>query len=159
MDVKTLKATRAAKLHALDCLGTKLNRAEDEDPNDILLFESLKEELARLDTQIEKANAATAERARRAVPIYDPTRTSAATPRRPMNLRSFKDFTDARGSVVRADEQAYLCGKWLAGTIFGHGPILDWCRERGIKVKAQTESPNTAGLAVRWCRNSGRIQL
>src|SRR5262245_35030843 len=115
MDLRKLKSERAAKAHALETLARKLD--EHETAEDLLLFEHIKNQVPEIDRKIK---AETAQLAKRAVPLYDPSATSRAAPRRTMNLRSFKDYTDARGTLVRADEQAYGFGKWLFGCVFGH---------------------------------------
>jgi HK97 family phage major capsid protein len=138
-----LKAKRTALMAAADAAKQRLDAQAIEDPDLILKFEQLKDDIKALDAEI---RADTVQRAKRAVPVaYDPTNLPRRHPRRAMNLRSFKDTVDAHGVVVRADEQAFRFGKFLYGTIFNHGPSQDWCRERGIMTKAQVEGVNSSG--------------
>jgi HK97 family phage major capsid protein len=143
MNLAQLKSKRAAMLQALEAMHRKSEF--DDSPDRILNFQKVKEDIALLDAQIKKTEDAE-RRAKLAVPVaYDP---STATTRRPMNLRSFKDYTDSHGITVRADEQAYSVGKFIAASLFDHQPSREWCRNHGIAVKAQIEGTNAAGGAL-----------
>jgi HK97 family phage major capsid protein len=133
MDIRKLKAARSARYHAIEVLAKKLDRANVEDANDLLLFESLKGDLATLDAQIRSANA---ERARTAVPVYDPTSVSSPTLRRNLTVRSFKD-----------EATAYRAGRFL-WSVLGHEPSRQWLRNSGIAIKAQTEGTGAAGAVL-----------
>lgn len=45
----------------------------------------------------------------------------------------------------KTNEEAYRAYKWLAGTLFSHGPSRDWCREHGMESRVMTEAVNTQG--------------
>jgi hypothetical protein len=58
MGINKLKSARSAKLHALDVLAKKLDRATIEDADDLLLFEELKSDLAsRADQEAARCRA------------------------------------------------------------------------------------------------------
>jgi HK97 family phage major capsid protein len=52
-------------------------------------------------------------------------------------LRAFK------GKNKEAD--AYKAGRWLMATIMGDAGSRQWCRDKGIEIRVQTEGVNTAG--------------
>src|SRR5262249_27847145 len=79
----------------------------------------------------------------------DPADLPRRTPRRSYALKNFKDATDARGVVIRADEQAHGFGKFLSASIFGNERAREWCRMHGVPVeKAQIEGTTGAGGAL-----------
>jgi HK97 family phage major capsid protein len=141
--INSLKAKRASKNHLLETVADRLN--ETNDPQDLILFDQVKGEIAALDSQIRTLEAA-ALRAKRATPVeYDPTNLPRRQARRAMKLRSFKDTVDKHGVTVRGDEQAYRFGKFIAATVLGRESDREWCEARGISVKAQTEGVNSQG--------------
>jgi HK97 family phage major capsid protein len=149
MNLKKLKSARGVKAHALQTLGAKMLQSDVDDAGDVLLFDSIDKDIAKLDAEIRSAEDAE-RRAKKAVPVpYDPTNLLHRQPRRAMNLKSFKDMTDDRGLTVRADEQAYRAGRFLAATVLGHEPSAEWCQQRGIAVtKAQTEGVSSQGAVL-----------
>jgi len=52
-------------------------------------------------------------------------------------LRAFKG--------PKADANAYTAGKWLLATIMGDNVSRQWCRDRGVEIRVQTEGINAAG--------------
>ena len=52
-------------------------------------------------------------------------------------LRAFKG--------PKAEANAFTCGKWLLATIMGNAEARQWCNERGVEIRVQTEGVNTAG--------------
>ncbi len=52
-------------------------------------------------------------------------------------LRAFK------GPKANAD--AYAAGKWLLATVMGNQDARQWCRDKGVELRVQTEGINAAG--------------
>jgi HK97 family phage major capsid protein len=52
-------------------------------------------------------------------------------------LRAFKG--------PKAEADAYTSGRWLMATIMGDARSRQWCNDRGVEVRVQTEGVNTAG--------------
>ncbi|KKM00377.1 hypothetical protein LCGC14_1805030 [marine sediment metagenome] len=52
-------------------------------------------------------------------------------------LRAFKG--------ENAERNAYYSGKWLMATIMGDAAARQWCRDKGMEIRVQTEGVNTAG--------------
>ncbi|MHC4193864.1 MAG: phage major capsid protein, partial [Planctomycetota bacterium] len=52
-------------------------------------------------------------------------------------LRAFKG--------PNAERDAYHSGKWLLATIMGNAEARQWCRDKGMEIRVQTEGVNTAG--------------
>jgi HK97 family phage major capsid protein len=52
-------------------------------------------------------------------------------------LRAFKG--------PKAEVNAYTAGKWIMATIMGDAASRQWCRDRGVEIRVQTEGINTAG--------------
>lgn len=52
-------------------------------------------------------------------------------------LRAFKG--------KNADADAYISGKFLLATLMGNAGARQWCRDRGIEIRVQTEGINAAG--------------
>ena len=52
-------------------------------------------------------------------------------------LRAFKG--------PKAEANAYTAGKWLMATIMGDAASRQWCRDRGVEIRVQTEGINAAG--------------
>jgi len=53
------------------------------------------------------------------------------------SLRAFRSKT--------AEADAYTAGKWLMATIMGDATSRQWCRDKGIEMRVQTEGVATAG--------------
>lgn len=60
-------------------------------------------------------------------------------------MKAFKDRRTPNGRVIRAEDAAYATGMWLKASIWNHQSALDWCLQRGISTKAQSEGVDSAG--------------
>lgn len=47
-----------------------------------------------------------------------------------------------------AEYDAYLCGQWLAATLFGNQKAAEWCKAHGVESLAMETSDNTKGGAL-----------
>jgi HK97 family phage major capsid protein len=45
----------------------------------------------------------------------------------------------------KAEANAYKSGRWLMATVMGDAASRQWCRDRGVEIRVQTEGINTAG--------------
>jgi len=45
----------------------------------------------------------------------------------------------------KAEANAYTAGKWLLATVMGDAAARQWCRDRGVEIRVQTEGVNSAG--------------
>jgi len=45
----------------------------------------------------------------------------------------------------KAEANAYTAGKWLMATVMNDASARQWCRDRGVEMRVQTEGINTAG--------------
>lgn len=52
-------------------------------------------------------------------------------------LRAFKG--------PKAEANAYISGKWLMATVMGDAAARQWCRDKGVEIRVQTEGVNAAG--------------
>ncbi len=60
-------------------------------------------------------------------------------------MKAFKDRRTANGRIVRAEDAAFATGMWAKATIWSHQSAIDWCAQRGISTKAQSEGVDSAG--------------
>jgi HK97 family phage major capsid protein len=107
-----------------------------------------KAKVDRCRTAVQETEDALQRSALMAGPALEDQRRSLVQHRRPLysGLKAFKDFKDDRGTLVRADEQAYRVGQFVLATVFGIEGSQKWCKDNGIILtKAQSEGVNSAG--------------
>lgn len=123
--------------------------------DDASAFETKKVELNAAKAKIDRCRSAVQETedalqrsALMAGPALEDQRKALVSQRRPLysSLKSFKDIKDDRGTVIRAEEQAYRVGQFILASMFENEKAAGWCRENGIILtRAQSEGVNSAG--------------
>lgn len=109
---------------------------------------SAKAKVDRCRFSVNETEEALQRKALTAAPLLDDQRRSLIQHRRPLysRLKNFKDFTDDRGTLVRAEDQALRVGQFILATVYGVEKSATWCRDNGIALtKAQSEGVNSAG--------------
>lgn len=134
-----LAKDRQAQFDIMVAADDKL-KAGGDDPLVMAAYQAAKAKVKDYDRQI-------ALQAKRAVPVdaYDPFNIPRRQVRRSYNLKGYKDRTDERGVVHRADEQAYCDGRLFDAILTGRPSSVEFCRERGMLTKAQNEGTGSAG--------------
>jgi HK97 family phage major capsid protein len=141
-----LRAKHAEKIEALVAINQKMS-ADDYVPDKTheLAFAELEKETADLKAKIDQTEKVASYK----LSISKPHDTNGsgnrvfAQPRkRYAKLKAF------RGED--AEENAYKCGKWVKGFVFGNSDARQWCHDNGVidddvVTKAESEGINTAG--------------
>ena len=147
MKIAELRAKRAERVDDLAALVDVMGAADYvEDKANDAKYDAVKAEIADFDKKIERS--VEADRLKASVAAQVEVRASVhAEPRvRFSGLKAFKDRADERGTLVRAEDQAFRTGKFLLATLFDSKSAAEWCKQNGIAVtKAQSEAVNSAG--------------
>ena len=133
--MQSLKSERARLLDALGALSDRLDECEDAAAEAIMLraYEDTRKKIEALDVKIKRHGIDQDFLAARAIATGEER--AITEPRRGAPLRAFKD----------QPEQAHGFGQFLMASIYGSKAAANWCRERGITVKALAEGTNTGG--------------
>ena len=146
--ISELKSHRRVMLEALTALVAKMCGAGYiENASDLKDHQWLLDEIAAIDVQLPRAEEDLRKRMGRAIVAPGQER-DHAKPRRGPPLKAFKDGVDERGTLIRAEESAYSFGQFLLATCYDSQPAREWCRSRGIAIKAQAEGVNATGGAL-----------
>lgn len=54
-------------------------------------------------------------------------------------------FRSGKLQAFKRDVDAYTTGKFLLATLMNNAPARQWCRDKGVEMRVQTEGINTAG--------------
>lgn len=76
-----------------------------------------------------------------------PIETKAVTPKAVIDFPRISSVKNFHGEVAgrKAEERAYRFGKWLTASLVGDSKSVQFCKDNGIEIKAQSEGTNTAG--------------
>lgn len=70
-----------------------------------------------------------------------------ASPR--YDSRSLEPFKKGAASVQQAEERAFSAGQWALAAIYGSEAARNWCKEKGLDVRAMSEgAPSGGGYLV-----------
>jgi len=147
MNIADLRKKRAAAYDSFKALADKETLTPEEQKS----YDDGKQAIAEIDAQIARTLEAQDIAARGAVPVEGQEQVqralpAAARPVRYSGLKSFKDFTDSRGVICRAEDQAYRAGQFILATIYDIDEAKSWCRDNGIAItRAQAEGVNSVG--------------
>src|SRR5579871_6071573 len=87
-----------------------------------------KSKVARLQDAVNEHTEALERSARLAMPALEEGRRAVLAQRRPLysRLKAFKDYSDDKGVVIRAEEQAFRVGQFLLASIYGVEKSVDY---------------------------------
>lgn len=134
------EATKAETIITVEIVDGTPETKSSEDPTQIVkstitVDEKMVEGLVK--KELAKLNAKTN-------PIDQPETKSFKVPAEAKRYGTVKNFAPITRNGMDAEERAYALGTWSMACM-GHAKSLEWCTQRGIEVKLQQETVNTAG--------------
>lgn len=140
-DLRAKQATTAEKIDAL----IKAAEADGRDVTDDeqTALNDLEQELDGIVKEIEKAQRVEALKAKLARPVPTAPTADVDNIKVPATARRYSKFKAFRGETAQRD--AYLSGMFFRATMMADAKAIEWCKDKGIQLRAMSEGVNSAG--------------